>query len=50
MAIPVSVVHQMLETASDKVPERWQHKWRGMDGTWTGKKTENNLQEWLEET
>lgn len=40
----------MLETASDELPERWQQKWRAMDNTWTGDKTENNLQEWLEET
>jgi serine/threonine-protein kinase SRPK3 len=50
MATPVSVVHQMLETASDELPERWQQKWRTMDSTWTGDRTANNLQEWLEET
>ncbi|KAF2492953.1 kinase-like protein [Lophium mytilinum] len=50
MATPVTVVQQMLETASDELPERWQQKWRTMDSAWTGDKTENNLQEWLEET
>jgi serine/threonine-protein kinase SRPK3 len=50
MATPVSVVHQMLQTASDELPERWQQKWRTMDSTWTGDRTANNLQEWLEET
>jgi serine/threonine-protein kinase SRPK3 len=50
MATPVSVVHQMLETASDEMPERWQQKWRRMDSAWTGDMPGNNLQEWLEET
>ena len=50
MATPVSVVRQMLETASDELPGRWQQKWRTMDNEWTGDETENNLQEWLEET
>jgi serine/threonine-protein kinase SRPK3 len=50
MATPVSLVNQMLETASDELPERWQHKWRIMDSTWTGDKTKNTLQEWLEES
>jgi serine/threonine-protein kinase SRPK3 len=40
----------MLQTASDELPERWQQKWRTMDSTWTGDRTTNNLQEWLEET
>jgi serine/threonine-protein kinase SRPK3 len=50
MATPVSVVRQMLETASDGLPERWHHKWRTMDSAWKGDRTENSLQEWLEET
>jgi serine/threonine-protein kinase SRPK3 len=50
MATPVSVVRQMLEPTSDELPERWQAKSRAMDSSWTGDKTENNLQEWLEET
>jgi serine/threonine-protein kinase SRPK3 len=50
MATPVTVVRQMLETASDELPERWQQKWRAMDSAWTGDQTENDLQEWLEET
>jgi serine/threonine-protein kinase SRPK3 len=50
MATPVSIVRQMLETASDALPERWQQKWRTMDSTWTGDKTENSLQEWLGDT
>ncbi|KAF2822686.1 kinase-like protein [Ophiobolus disseminans] len=50
MATPVNVVQQMLETASDELSVRWQQKWRTMDSTWTGSKTENSLQEWLEET
>lgn len=50
VATPVSVVRQMLEIARDELPEQWQQKWRTMDSTWTGEKTENNLQEWLEET
>jgi serine/threonine-protein kinase SRPK3 len=50
MATPVTIVQQMLETASDGLPQRWQEKWRIMDCTWTGDKTENTLQEWLEET
>jgi serine/threonine-protein kinase SRPK3 len=39
----------MLESASDELPKRWQEKWRTMDSAWTGDKTENTLQEWLEE-
>ncbi|KAH8730405.1 kinase-like domain-containing protein [Phaeosphaeriaceae sp. PMI808] len=50
MATPVTVVHQMLETASDELPRRWQKKWRTLDSAWTGDKMENSLQEWLEET
>ncbi len=50
MATPVTVVRQMLETASDELPERWLQKWQTMDSTWTGDKTENSLQEWLVET
>jgi serine/threonine-protein kinase SRPK3 len=50
MATPVSVVRQMLETASDELPKRWQQKWRTMDSTWTGDNTENDLQQRLEET
>ena len=50
MATTTTVVQQMLETASDELPERWQQKWRTMGNTWTGEKIENNLQEWLEET
>lgn len=50
MATPVSVVQQMLETASDDLPERWQQKWRAMDNTRTGDRTENNFQAWLEES
>ncbi|OAK93702.1 kinase-like protein [Phaeosphaeriaceae sp. SRC1lsM3a] len=50
MATPVTVVQQMLETASDKLPERWQQKWQAIDGARTENETENNLQEWLEET
>jgi serine/threonine-protein kinase SRPK3 len=50
MATPASVVRQILETASDELPERWHQKWRTMDRAWTGNKPENNLQEWLVET
>jgi hypothetical protein len=50
MSTTVTVVHQMLETASDELPKRWHQKWRTMDSTWTGGKTDNSLQEWLEET
>jgi serine/threonine-protein kinase SRPK3 len=50
MATPATVVRQMLETASDDLPERWRQKWRAMDSAWTGEKTENSLQAWLEET
>jgi serine/threonine-protein kinase SRPK3 len=50
MATPVGVVQEMLETAGDELPKRWQQKWRAMDSAWTGDKTENTLQKWLEET
>jgi serine/threonine-protein kinase SRPK3 len=50
MATPVSVVQQMFETASDRLPERWQQKWQAMDSARAENETENNLQEWLEET
>jgi serine/threonine-protein kinase SRPK3 len=49
MATPDSVVNEMLETALDELPQRWQEKWRNMDSTWTGDKKENILQKWLEE-
>ncbi|KAL6710042.1 hypothetical protein ACN47E_009833 [Coniothyrium glycines] len=49
MATPVSVVQQMLDTASDDLPERWQQKWQTMDSAWDGERKENTLQEWLEE-
>ncbi|KAH7399195.1 serine protein kinase [Phaeosphaeria sp. MPI-PUGE-AT-0046c] len=49
MATPVSVVHQMIETASDALPERWQQKWKAMDSAGTEEDTGYNLQEWLEE-
>ena len=50
MATPVSVVHEMLETASHELPKRWQKKWQTMDSAWTGDKTGISLQECLEET
>jgi len=50
MVTPVTIVHQMLETASDELPERWHQKWRTMDSRWIGDKTENTFQEWLETT
>jgi serine/threonine-protein kinase SRPK3 len=50
MATRVGVVQEMLETAGDELPERWQQKWRAMDSAWTRDKTGNTLQEWLEET
>ncbi|TQS33330.1 hypothetical protein Golomagni_06330 [Golovinomyces magnicellulatus] len=48
MVTPVSLVNEMLETASDELPELWHQKWRTMDSTWTGEKKKNTFQEWLE--
>ncbi|RMZ71439.1 CMGC SRPK kinase [Pyrenophora seminiperda CCB06] len=49
-ATRVSVVREMLENASDDLPERWQKKWQTMDRAWTGEKRDNVLQKWLKET
>ncbi|KAI9927245.1 hypothetical protein MW887_003632 [Aspergillus wentii] len=46
MVTPPILVGQMLETASDALPERWQDKWKAMDD---GSAEGTGLQEWLEE-
>ena len=49
MITPTDLVRQMLETASDGLPERWQQTWRAMDSASPGEKSDCTLQEWLEE-
>lgn len=43
------LVRQMLEMASDGLPERWQQRWRAMDSASPGEEASYSLQEWLEE-
>ncbi|KAI0809592.1 kinase-like protein [Xylaria sp. FL0064] len=49
MTTPTILVRQMLERASDGLPERWQQTWRAMDSASPGEKSGYTLQEWLEE-
>lgn len=49
MTTPTILVRQMLEMASDGLPERWQQKWPAMDSESPGEKSGYTLQEWLEE-
>ena len=49
MTTPTILVRQMLEMASDELPERWQQTWRAMDSASPGEKSDYTLQEWLEE-
>jgi hypothetical protein len=48
-ASPSSVAGDMLESTDDYLPERWHEKYRTIVGDWTGEKSDNHLQEWLEE-
>lgn len=55
LATPVTAVQEMLQTASDEMPERWQQKWRIMKSRVEEEeenedKMEYNLQSWLEES
>ena len=49
MTTPTILVRQMLEIASDGLPERWQQTWHAMDSASPGEKSGYTLQEWLEE-
>lgn len=49
MTTPTILVRQMLEMASDDLPERWQESWRAMDSASPGDKSDYTLQQWLEE-
>jgi serine/threonine-protein kinase SRPK3 len=49
MTTPTILVRQMLEMASDELPERWQHTWHAMDGASPGESSGYTLQQWLEE-
>ena len=49
MTTPTILVREMLEMASDELPERWQQIWRVMDSASPGEKSGYTLQEWLEE-
>lgn len=50
MATPATVARHMLETASDKLPVRWEQKWQALNSDKSAANIKNNLQEWLEET
>ena len=50
MVTPPILVRQMLEMASDGLPERWQPIWCAMDGASPGESSGDTLQGWLEET
>lgn len=50
MVTPSILVSQMLEMASDDLPDRWQSKWLAMDSESSGENSGGTLQEWLEET
>ncbi|KAF1971302.1 kinase-like protein [Bimuria novae-zelandiae CBS 107.79] len=49
MITPIVLVRQILEQASDGLPERWQQKWREMGSTSPGEMSGYTLQGWLEE-
>ncbi|KAF2789430.1 hypothetical protein K505DRAFT_253397, partial [Melanomma pulvis-pyrius CBS 109.77] len=49
MTTPTILVRQMLDMASDGLPERWHQTWRAMDSASPGEKSGSTLQEWLEE-
>jgi len=49
MVTPTILVRQMLEMASDGLPERWQQLWRVMDGASPEESSGYTLQGWLEE-
>jgi hypothetical protein len=49
MTIPTILVRQMLEVASDELPERWQAQWHKMDAASPGEESPCSLQSWLEE-
>ncbi|KAF2628840.1 kinase-like protein [Macroventuria anomochaeta] len=49
MTTPTILVRQMLEMASDELPERWQAKWRVMEAASPGEESVYSLQAWLEE-
>jgi serine/threonine protein kinase len=48
-ATPSSVAGDMLESTDDYLPERWHEKYRAIVGEWTGERSVNGLQKWLEE-
>ncbi|KAF2277201.1 serine protein kinase [Westerdykella ornata] len=49
MTTPTVLVRQMLEMASDELPERWQQTWCAMDSASPGEQSDYTLQGWLEE-
>jgi serine/threonine-protein kinase SRPK3 len=49
MVTPTILVRQMLEMASDGLPERWQQLWRTMNGASPEESSDYTLQGWLEE-
>ncbi|KAF2449339.1 kinase-like protein [Karstenula rhodostoma CBS 690.94] len=49
MTTPTILVRQMLELASDELPERWQEQWRNMEAASPGEESACSLQGWLDE-
>ncbi|TID13090.1 kinase-like protein [Venturia nashicola] len=49
MTAPTTVVHQMLKSLNEELPERWQQTWRAMDSASPGDDSVHTVQEWLEE-
>jgi serine/threonine-protein kinase SRPK3 len=48
MTTPTILVRQMLEMASDDLPERWQKSWHDMEAVSPGEASNDTLQSWLE--
>lgn len=49
MIEPATLVRQMLETAKDDLPDRWEKAWHAMKDTLPDNASTCTLQEWLEE-
>lgn len=49
MINPVTLVEQMIELSSDKLPDRWEGKWKAMAKATSNDSTPYTLQRWMEE-
>ena len=49
MTTPTILVRQMVKTASDELPDRWQQAWDNMTNASLGEISRCTLQEWLDE-